>query len=272
MPELTRAERVENGASYCSRGKEPMKKIIAVLIVSLLLALDVTAPVSAAPLMGQGNYHASHMRQNHTMQHHMNQGNNKHQYNNKQQHNNNQNYNNHQYNNKQNYNNHQYNNKNYDNHQYNNHQYNNNQNYNSNHNYNSYNQKYNSHMYGSQMYGSHMYGSQNYNSQDYNSQNYNSNQNYNNNQMYSSANPSKTAVSINNFAFNPQVLTVTVGTTVTWTNMQDIPHTTTSDTKVWDSGNLAPGASFSYQFTKEGTFTYHCSIHPNMTGTIVVTK
>jgi plastocyanin len=79
-------------------------------------------------------------------------------------------------------------------------------------------------------------------------------------------------VSINNFAFDPPVLTVTVGTTVTWTNLQDVPHTTTSDTNEWNSGNLAPGASFSHNFATEGTFTYHCTIHPNMTGTIVVTK
>lgn len=79
------------------------------------------------------------------------------------------------------------------------------------------------------------------------------------------------AVTINNFAFAPQMLKVKVGTTVTWTNQQGTTHTTTSDTGVWDSGNLAHGKSFSFTFTKAGTFPYHCAIHSSMTGTIEVT-
>ena len=65
-------------------------------------------------------------------------------------------------------------------------------------------------------------------------------------------------------------MTVPVGTTVTWTNMDAVAHTTTSDTGAWDSGTLTPGASFQHTFTSPGTFTYHCMIHPYMHGTIVV--
>jgi len=79
-----------------------------------------------------------------------------------------------------------------------------------------------------------------------------------------------TAVSIANFAFQPASLQVAVGATVTWTNADSTAHTVTSDTGAFDSGSLAPGASFSQTFTTAGTFTYHCQIHPFMTATIVV--
>jgi plastocyanin len=79
-----------------------------------------------------------------------------------------------------------------------------------------------------------------------------------------------TAVSIANFAFQPASLQVAVGATVTWTNADSTAHTVTSDTGAFDSGPLAPGASFSQTFTTAGTFTYHCQIHPFMTATIVV--
>lgn len=78
---------------------------------------------------------------------------------------------------------------------------------------------------------------------------------------------------IQNFSFHPDPLTVTVGTTVTWTNQDTAPHTSTSDpssTFKWDTGTLAQGKSGSVTFTQAGTFTYHCSVHPNMHGTIVV--
>lgn len=82
---------------------------------------------------------------------------------------------------------------------------------------------------------------------------------------------------ISAFKFNPATLNITVGTKVTWTNNSSTStiHTTTSDSGngaggVWDSGVLAPGQSFSFTFTTPGTFTYHCSIHPFMTGTIHV--
>ena len=77
-------------------------------------------------------------------------------------------------------------------------------------------------------------------------------------------------VSIQGMAFNPQTLTVSVNTTVKWTNNDAISHTVTSDTNLFNSGTLSPGGTFSFQFTSAGTFKYHCSIHPDMTATITV--
>jgi plastocyanin/subtilisin-like proprotein convertase family protein len=83
--------------------------------------------------------------------------------------------------------------------------------------------------------------------------------------------PSTVGVSIENLAFNPQVLDIHLGQTVQWTN-NDVTaaHSTTSDSLMWDSGNLTPGQSFSYTFTAPGMYPYHCRIHPTMTGTIRV--
>ncbi|GHO45094.1 cupredoxin domain-containing protein [Ktedonospora formicarum] len=78
------------------------------------------------------------------------------------------------------------------------------------------------------------------------------------------------SVSIAQFAFAPESLTVKVGTKVTWTNNDSATHTVTSDQGAFDSGALAPGSKFSFTFSKAGTYTYHCSIHPSMTATIVV--
>jgi plastocyanin len=78
------------------------------------------------------------------------------------------------------------------------------------------------------------------------------------------------AVNIQSTAFAPKSIAVSVGDTVTWTNRDPFSHTTTSDTGAWDSGALATGHSFSFRFTRAGTFAYHCSIHTFMTGTIVV--
>lgn len=72
------------------------------------------------------------------------------------------------------------------------------------------------------------------------------------------------------FAFRPSTVTVSVGDTVTWINAAFIPHTTTSDTGLWASGRLNRLGRFSFTFTKAGTYTYHCSIHPFMKGSIVV--
>jgi plastocyanin len=73
-------------------------------------------------------------------------------------------------------------------------------------------------------------------------------------------------------AYGTNPLVVPVGTKVTWTNNDNIPHTATSDTGVWDSGTLNPGQSFSFQFTKAGTYPYHCTIHgaASMSGVIQV--
>jgi plastocyanin len=77
-------------------------------------------------------------------------------------------------------------------------------------------------------------------------------------------------VKIDNFSFGPQMLTVTVGATVTWTNRDDIPHTVVSTDGVFKSKVRDTDEKFSYTFTKAGTYPYFCSVHPKMTGTIVV--
>jgi len=77
-------------------------------------------------------------------------------------------------------------------------------------------------------------------------------------------------VKIDNFSFGPATLTVPSGTTVTWTNRDDIPHTVVSDDKVFKSKVLDTDEKFSYTFTKPGTYGYFCSIHPKMTGKVVV--
>jgi plastocyanin len=83
----------------------------------------------------------------------------------------------------------------------------------------------------------------------------------------SAANPE---VKIDNFSFGPQELTVAVGTTVTWTNRDDIPHTVVSSDGVFKSKVRDTDEKFSYTFTKAGTYPYYCSVHPKMTGKVVV--
>jgi len=78
------------------------------------------------------------------------------------------------------------------------------------------------------------------------------------------------AVEIKDFAFNPANLTITAGTTVTWTNNDTVPHTVTAADGSFDSGTLSPGDTFTHTFTSAGSFDYHCDFHPNMQGTIVV--
>jgi plastocyanin len=82
--------------------------------------------------------------------------------------------------------------------------------------------------------------------------------------------PAAIEVKIDNFSFGPQDQTVSVGTTVTWTNRDDIPHTVVSTDGVFKSKVLDTDEKFSYAFAKAGTFAYFCSIHPKMTGKIVV--
>jgi plastocyanin len=77
-------------------------------------------------------------------------------------------------------------------------------------------------------------------------------------------------VKIDNFSFTPQTLTIAVGTTVTWTNRDDIPHTVVSTDGVFKSKVRDTDEKFSYTFTKAGTYPYFCSVHPKMTGKIVV--
>jgi len=78
------------------------------------------------------------------------------------------------------------------------------------------------------------------------------------------------ASTLGNRAFNPAELDVAIGTMVTWTNTDSTAHTTTSDAAGWNSGTLQPGAQFSTTFSNAGTFRYHCGIHPDMVGTVVV--
>lgn len=78
------------------------------------------------------------------------------------------------------------------------------------------------------------------------------------------------AVSIANLSFEPAAITVSVGTTVTWTNTDSASHTVTADDGSFKSDTLATGATFSQTFATAGTFAYHCSIHSSMTGTVTV--
>ena len=82
----------------------------------------------------------------------------------------------------------------------------------------------------------------------------------------------ETAIKIDNFTFSPDTVTVPVGSTLRWTNRDDIPHTVVSDDKTsFKSKALDTDETFSYTFTKPGTYVYFCSIHPKMTGKIIVT-
>jgi plastocyanin len=77
-------------------------------------------------------------------------------------------------------------------------------------------------------------------------------------------------VSIDNFTFAPQQITVKPGDTVIWTNRDDIPHTVVSKTLAFRSQALDDGDTFSFTFLAPGTYAYFCSLHPHMTGSIVV--
>jgi plastocyanin len=86
----------------------------------------------------------------------------------------------------------------------------------------------------------------------------------------SSSNLGPNQIAIENFAFNPSTLTVKVGTTVTWTNLDSTNHPVASDTGVFNSGTLKNGQSYSYIFNQTGSYPYHCTVHPSMIGTITV--
>jgi plastocyanin len=84
--------------------------------------------------------------------------------------------------------------------------------------------------------------------------------------------PATAEVKIDNFSFGPATVRVAVGTTVTWTNRDDIPHTvvSTDDPRAFKSQVLDTDEKFSYTFAKAGTYPYFCSVHPKMVGTVVV--
>jgi plastocyanin len=79
-------------------------------------------------------------------------------------------------------------------------------------------------------------------------------------------------IKIANFAFNPGVTTVPAGTAVTWTNDDDDAHSVVADNKAFRSNPLDTGDSYTFTFTVPGTYAYHCSLHPQMVGKIVVTR
>lgn len=77
-------------------------------------------------------------------------------------------------------------------------------------------------------------------------------------------------VVIDNFTFTPDVITVTTGTTVTWRNQDDTPHTVTEANRLFGSNALDTDDQFAFRFTATGVYTYFCSIHPMMIGHVVV--
>jgi plastocyanin len=82
--------------------------------------------------------------------------------------------------------------------------------------------------------------------------------------------PGANQVFIQGMAFTPASITVTAGTTITWTNKDAIAHTVTSDSNVFDSGSIKSGATFSFTFATAGTYAYHCTIHPSMVASVTV--
>jgi plastocyanin len=86
----------------------------------------------------------------------------------------------------------------------------------------------------------------------------------------SAAAPSEVEVKIDNFSFGPQSITVAPGTKVTWKNRDDIPHMVVSTESVFKSRVLDTDETFSFTFDKPGTYPYFCSVHPKMTGQVVV--
>lgn len=94
---------------------------------------------------------------------------------------------------------------------------------------------------------------------------------YGNQLMFTSvAGPGANEVWIQGRAFNPATITVTAGTTITWTNKDGVNHTVTSTTALFDSGTIANNGTYSHTFNSTGTFTYTCTIHPDMAGTVIV--
>ena len=82
--------------------------------------------------------------------------------------------------------------------------------------------------------------------------------------------PDPNRIVVKEFMFAPNSLSIKAGSTVTWANMDDEPHTVVSDTGLFRSGAMDTNESFSFKFDKPGTYHFTCSIHPRMVGTIVV--
>lgn len=82
--------------------------------------------------------------------------------------------------------------------------------------------------------------------------------------------PGANEVFIQGMAFSPSSITVTAGTTITWTNKDAVTHNVTSNPALFSSGGMVNGVTYSFTFTDTGTFSYSCTIHPSMKGTVVV--
>jgi hypothetical protein len=84
--------------------------------------------------------------------------------------------------------------------------------------------------------------------------------------------PGAITVDIKGFSFQPNSITVQVGTSVTWVNHDSVDHTITLDDGKFDSGNMKSGSEFKFAFSQPGTYSYHCAIHPSMIGVVTVTS
>ncbi len=82
--------------------------------------------------------------------------------------------------------------------------------------------------------------------------------------------PGVNEVWIRGMAFGPSTITISAGTTITWTNKDAVAHTVTSDNGLFDSGSIPGNSTYSRQFSTPGTYPYHCTPHPAMTATVVV--
>lgn len=83
-------------------------------------------------------------------------------------------------------------------------------------------------------------------------------------------NPPQNEVWIQSMAFVPSNISVTAGTTVTWTNKDPVAHTVTSNTNIFDSGTIPANGTYSHMFSSAGSYPYHCTIHPSMSATVTV--
>jgi plastocyanin len=82
--------------------------------------------------------------------------------------------------------------------------------------------------------------------------------------------PGANEVWIQGMAFSPATITVTAGTTITWTNKDAVSHTVTSNSGLFNSGNLSTNSTYSFTFSTAGSYSYYCAIHPSMTAKVVV--
>jgi plastocyanin len=90
------------------------------------------------------------------------------------------------------------------------------------------------------------------------------------NSQTAAATQTRTAIKIDNFSFSPPTVTVAAGTTVEWTNKDDIPHNVVSSDQAFKSKVLDTDQQFAYTFTKPGIYEYFCSLHPRMTAKVIV--